>query len=91
MGVTAGAESPGRDEPNGDTPNYYAVSTHLLHDCDWWVHDGKGGTINLPWVAYTYFSALEPVGRAGYSILICMATPNALEGLRRAWRPTNKR
>lgn len=63
---------------------YCAVSTQLLHGLDWMVLDGNGDRVELPWGAYSYFAALEPVDRAGYSILIYRTTRGQLERLARA-------
>ncbi len=77
--------------PRGPGSGYYALSVHLLHGFDWFVPDGTGGGVFLPWDAYGYFTEFRPIARAGYSILIYKLTPEELESGRRRWLATGGR
>ena len=87
----AANDSCGSQDPEQDRPRFYAVSVYLIQGRDWdGLGDGTGGSTSVPWNAYRYFSSLQPVARAGYTINIYKASPCDLERICRDWVPPSE-
>lgn len=65
-----------RETPTADgsqpvlAPGWYAVSTSHLHGVGRFAFDGEGTYRSVPDSGFTYFEQLEPVDRAGATVLI---------------------
>jgi hypothetical protein len=58
-------------------PGYYAISVNYLRDHRLVAaHNGHGRRVPVPPNAFAYLRRLEPIGRAGYSILIFHIPPD---------------